>query len=136
MKKALITIGLLWALPMHGQSFTGELRLTVTDPSGLGVKSTVELISEANQYRYTFTTDDQGNLDAKRLPYGIYQVQIEAPAFARVSESVEIRSALPLDRTIQLKVAPVSESLNVSASATLVDPYRAGSVNQLGAQAI
>ena len=136
MKKTLIIAVLLWAIPMLAQSNTGELRLTVTDPSGLRLKSTVELISEANQYDYTFTTDDQGNLDAKRLPYGIYQVQIEAPGFARVSESVEIRSALPLDRTIQLKVAPVSESLNVSAPATLVDPYRAGSVNQLGAQAI
>jgi hypothetical protein len=121
---------------MFAQSFTGELRLTVTDPSGLGVKSTVELISEANQYHYTFTTDDQGNLDTKRLPYGIYQVQVQAPAFAKVSEPVEIRSALPLDRTIRLKVASVSESLNVSASATLVDPYRAGSVNEMGLQAI
>ncbi len=126
----------LSTLPMLGQSFTGELRLTVTDPSGLGVKSTVQLISEANQYHYTFTTDDRGRLEAKRLPYGIYQVQIEAPAFARVSEPVEIRSALPVDRMIRLKVAIVSESLKVTASATLVDPYRAGSVNEMGEQTI
>jgi hypothetical protein len=121
---------------LFAQSNTGELRLTVTDPSGLGLKSTVELVSEANQYRYTFTTDAQGNLDAKRLPYGIYQVQIQAPAFAQVSEPVEIRSALPLDRTIRLKLASASESVNVSASATLVDPYRAGSVNSMGLQTI
>ena len=116
MKKALITAVLLWALPVLAQSNTGELRLTVTDPSGLGVKSTVELVSEANQYRNTLVTDDHGNLDAKRLPYGIYQVQILASGFARVSESVEIRSALPLDRAIRLKVATVSESVNVTAS--------------------
>ncbi|MGB8987116.1 MAG: TonB-dependent receptor, partial [Candidatus Sulfotelmatobacter sp.] len=78
---------------MLAQSDTGELRLTVTDSSVLRVKSTVELISEANQYHYRFTTDDQGNLDAERLPYGIYQVQIDAPAFARAFEAVEIRSA-------------------------------------------
>ena len=77
MKKALIIAVLLWALPMLAQSNTGELRLTVTDPAGLGVKSTVELVSQGNEYRHTFTTDDQGNLDAKRLPYGIYQVQIK-----------------------------------------------------------
>jgi hypothetical protein len=136
MKKALITVVLLSALPMFSQSFTGELRLTVTDPNGLGVKSTVELISEANQYRSTLTTDDQGNLDAKRLPYGIYQIQIQAPAFAHLSDSIEIRSALPLDRIIRLKVATVSESANVTASATLVDPYRAGSVNEIGVEAI
>src|SRR5208283_4548444 len=98
--------------------------------------STVELVSEANDYRYTFTTDDQGNLDARRLPYGIYQVRIQAQGFAQLSESVEIRSALPVDRTIRLKVASVSESVKVSASATLVDPYRAGSVNEMGLETI
>jgi hypothetical protein len=136
MKKALIITVLLWALPMLGQSYTGELRLTVTDSAGLRLKSTVELVSQGNEYRHTFTTDDQGNLDAKRLPYGIYQVQIQAQGFAQDSESIEIRSALPLDRTIRLKVATVSESANVSASATLVDPYRAGSVNEMGLQTI
>jgi hypothetical protein len=118
------------------QSNTGELRLTITDPAGLGVKSTVELVSQANQYRSTFTTDAQGKLDAKRLPYGIYQIQIEAPAFAQVAESVEIRSALPLDREIRLKIAPASESVKVTATATLIDPYRAGSVDQIGQQTI
>lgn len=135
--KNVLTIALfLWTFPVFAQSNTGELRLTITDPTGLGVKSTVSLVSEANQYRYAFTTDDGGNLDAKRLPYGIYRIQIQAPAFAQVSEPVEIRSALPLDRTIRLKVAPVSESAKVTASATLVDPYRAGSVNQIGLQTI
>jgi len=136
MKKTLILAVLLWAIPTFSQSNTGELRLTVTDPSGLAVKTSVELRSEANQYRYTFSTDEKGYVDFERLPYGIYQVRIEAPGFARISEPVEIRSALPLDRTIPLKVASVSESVNVNAPATLIDPYRAGSLNQLGAQAI
>lgn len=136
MKETLIIAVLLWTLPMLAQSNTGELRLTVQDPSGLGLKSTVELVSEANQYRNALTTDGQGNLDAKRLPYGIYQVQILAQGFAQASESVEIRSALPLDRTIRLKVAAVSESVKVSASTTLIDPYRAGSVNEMGVQTI
>ena len=49
---------------------------------------------------------------------------------------MEIRSALPLDRTIRLKVASVSESVKVSASDTLIDPYRAGSVNEMGPETI
>jgi Carboxypeptidase regulatory-like domain len=136
MKKALIIAVLLWALPMLAQSTTGELRLTVTDPAGLALKGTVELVSQGNQYRHTFTTDNQGSLDAKRLPYGIYQVEIRAQGFAEASESVEIRSALPLDRTVRLKVASVNESVNVTAPSTLVDPYRAGSVNEMGLEAI
>ena len=136
MKRALPIAVLLWPLLVLAQSTTGELRLTVTDPAGLGLKSMVELVSQGNEYRHTFSTDDQGKLDAKRLPYGIYQVQIQVQGFAHTSESVEIRSALPLDRTIRLKVASVSESVSVSATATLVDPYRAGSVNEMGLQTI
>ncbi|MGA8216466.1 MAG: TonB-dependent receptor [Candidatus Sulfotelmatobacter sp.] len=126
----------LLALPVDAQSNTGELRLKITGPDGLALKTAVELVSQGNEYRHTFTTDDQGNLDAKRLPYGIYQVLIQVQGFAQVSEPVEIRSALPLDRTIRLKLASASESVTVTASSTLVDPYRAGSVNEMGLQTI
>jgi hypothetical protein len=136
MKKALLIPLLLCALRMLAQSTTGELRLTVTDPSGLGVKSAVELVSRGTEYRQSFTTDSQGKLDAKRLPYGIYQVQIVAQGFTAVSEAIEIRSALPLDRKIQLKVASVSESVQVTGTDTLMDPYRPGSVNELGSEQI
>ena len=83
MKKALLLLLLACALPMLAQSTTGELRLTVTDPSGLGVKSTVELVSQGNEYSETFATNSQGRLDAKRLPYGIYRVEIQAQRLCR-----------------------------------------------------
>ncbi len=136
MKKMLMIAVLLWTLPMLAQRTTGELRLTVTDPSGLGLKTTVNLVSQGNDYSSTFTTDKKGNLDARRLPYGIYQIQIKLAGFAPLSELVEIRAALPVDRTVQLKLASVSETVTVNASSTLVDPYRAGSVNQLGSETI
>jgi hypothetical protein len=136
MKRALIIAVFLGALPLFGQSTTGELRLTVDDPAGKGVKATVDLVSQGNEYNQTFATDDQGKLDVKRLAYGIYQIQIVARGFATASEPVEIRSALPLDRTIQLKVATVSELVKVNGSNTLIDPYRAGSVNEIGSDQI
>ncbi|MGA8938158.1 MAG: TonB-dependent receptor [Acidobacteriaceae bacterium] len=136
MKKMLMIAIFLYSFPMVAQSATGELRLTVDDPTGSGIKSVIALVSQGNEYRQTFSTDDQGNLDAKRLPYGIYQVQIQVEGFSPVSESVEIRSALPLDRTIRLKVASVSQSVAVSASGTLFDPYRAGSFNVMGSETI
>ena len=54
---------LFWcALPVYCQSNRGELRLKVTDPSGLGVKTIVLIVSEANQYRNSLTTTEQGTL--------------------------------------------------------------------------
>jgi len=40
-------------------SISGGLRLKVTDPSGGGLESRVELTSEANDYRKTFATDER-----------------------------------------------------------------------------
>ncbi len=122
--------------PRFGQSNRGELRLTVTDPAGLGVKTTIQIVSEANQYRNTLTTSDQGTLSVQRLSYGIYQLTIEQPGFAPVSESVDIHSSIPIDYPIKLKVAAVKESVTVQAKGTLLDPDQAGSVNEIGSDTI
>jgi hypothetical protein len=127
---------LVLALPLVAQSNVGELRLKVVDPHGFGVKSAVELVSEANQYETTLVTDDGGALIARRLPFGVYRVQIEQAGFAAVSLPVEVRSAIPLERTIQLTLAAVSTSVTVQAADTLIDPHSASSVNQIGSESI
>lgn len=114
----------------------GELRLKVTDPTGLGVKTAIEIVSEANQYRRTLSTDDQGALTIQRLPYGVYELQINQPGFAEVSQSLDIHSAIPTDYIIQLRVTGTNESVTVSAANTLIDPDQAGSVNQIGSDSI
>jgi Carboxypeptidase regulatory-like domain/TonB-dependent Receptor Plug Domain len=134
--KRLTVLFLFCALPLHGQSNSGELRLKVTDPSGHGVKAAVHIQSEANQYRTTLQTGDQGNLAVQRLPYGVYQLQIEQPGFATISEPVVIRSSLPTEYSIQLKLATVNELVTVDATSTLIDPDQVGSVMQIGSEQI
>ncbi len=134
--KRVFVIALLWAIPLLAQSNRGELRLTVTDPSGLGVKTTVQITSEANQYHNTLTTSDNGTLNVQRLSYGIYQLTIEQTGFAPVSESVDIHSSIPLDYPIKLKVAEAKESVTVKGEATLLDPDQAGSVNAIGSETV
>ena len=107
MKKLLFVLCLLSAVQLLAQVNTGELRLRVTDPAGLGVKASVLIQSEGTQYRSTLETTAQGSLDVQRLPYGIYQVQIEQPGFAPVSDSVVIHSQFPLEETIRLKLRTV-----------------------------
>ena len=131
-----LVVCLLSVLSAVAQSNDGELRLKVTDPAGLGVKCPVELLSEANQYHDQLTTDADGTLVAKRLAYGLYQVRIQVVGFAPVSESIDIRSAVPSNLALSLAVASVSTSVTVSDSGTLIDPYRAGSVNQIGSEMI
>ncbi len=126
----------LCALPLYCQSNSGELRLKVTDPSGLGVKTTVVIISAANQYRNSLATTEQGTLDVPRLPFGVYQLEITQRGFLPMSETVEIRSSIPTERTIQLKLPAVNQSVTVTAADTLIDPDQAGAVSQIGSDGI
>ena len=121
---------------LFGQSNYGELRLKVTDPAGLGVKTTVHLTCEANQYHSALTTNEQGILAVQRLPYGIYQVGITEAGFVSISESVEIRSSLPTDYIAQLKLPSDNESVTVKEHDTLLDPDQAGSVSEIGSDDI
>jgi hypothetical protein len=123
---------LFCATPLFCQSNSGELRLRVTDPAGLAVKTTVQIVSEANHYRSTLSTSDQGRLDIQRLPYGVYQLEITQSGFAPTSESVDIHSSIPSEHTIQLLLPTVSQSVTVSTDKTLINPDQAGSVNQIG----
>jgi hypothetical protein len=134
--KRITAILVLCAWPVFAQSNSGELRLKVTDPAGLGVKTTVQIVSRANHYRNALETSDQGTLDIQRLPYGIYQLEVRQPGFASTSEGVEIRSSIPAERTIQLKVSLVSESVTVTAPDTLIDPDQAGAISQIGSDVI
>jgi hypothetical protein len=131
-----LALFLLGATVLFAQANDGELRLKITDPSGLGVKTTVDIASEANQYHNTLSTDDQGVVVAKNLPYGVYRITVHEPGFAEVSRTVEIRSSLPTDYAIKLELSPVSASVTVTEANTLINPDQAGSINQIGSNAI
>jgi hypothetical protein len=126
----------LLSLPLVAQSDVGELRLKVTDPHGLGIKTAVELVNEAREYRNTFLTDDAGLLVAKRLPFGVYRVRITQAGFAEYSRAVEIQSAIPVAQSIQLGLPSVETSITVHDSDTLIDPSRASASNTIGTATI
>jgi hypothetical protein len=127
---------LSFALPVFGQANQGELQLNVVDPSGATTKASVRIVSEANQYAATLTTDADGRLVAQHLPFGLYGVEIHQPGFDDVSESVDISSAIPARQTIQLKLSSVEQSVVVSTEDTLLNTAQPGSVNQVGSALI
>jgi hypothetical protein len=124
---------LLGAQPAWSQVNEGEVRVTVTVPSGAPIKSVVELVCAGNGYRKTFTTDDLGSVSVKHLPYGVYRVQVQQQGFASFSNTVEVRSALPIKEPIELSIASLITNISVTDAGTLIDPYRPGSAMQIGA---
>ena len=131
-----IAVFLLCAASLFAQSDTGELRVKVTDQAGLPVPSKVELVSEANQVRQTWDTESDGTLILKRLTFGVYRIRVSHAGFASASQLVDVRSAIPKELRVTLGVAPIETTVVVSETATLLDPYRTGDVNRIGAATI
>ena len=134
--KTYLSIFLLAALQGFSQTNVGELRLRVTDPTGLGVESSVQLVSEVNQFSDTYSTDVDGNLEARLLPFGVYQIRVECQGFAPFSNSLEIRSAIPVEYHVRLSLAVSTTAIVVNGQATLIDPNRVGNINRVGSQMI
>src|SRR5271170_4309903 len=135
--KILSTFSLcLIAVPLMAQVNTGELRLKVIDSTEIGIKATVSLSSEANQYFSEFTTDADGTAEIKTLPYGAYRLNVDKQGFSSISKTLEIRSAMPVERTLQLTIAPINTVVQVSGAGTLIDPNRPSSIMQIGSTQI
>jgi len=135
--RLVVILGLLaFALSARAQSNVGELRLKVTDPSGSAVKSSIELVCDANQFRQTYVTDSSGVATARHLAFGVYEIDVRQEGFAAFQGTVEIRSAVPEEFRISLSLASVNTSVTVRDTETLVDPHRTGSVERIGAETI
>src|SRR6202035_1730484 len=121
---------------LHAQRVRGELRIEVHDSAGAAVAADAELLSEANQLHRTFKIAQDGRYTAQDLPFGIYRLKINAEGFAPWSNLVDIRSEVPVRIPVTLGVAPVATQIQVTDSATLVDPSRTGTIYSVGRQTI
>ncbi len=126
----------LWTGSLGAQVHTGELRVRVTDPAGGTARALVTVTSRGEGYQTATPTSDAGVVDLKALPFGLYQVTVEKEGFDPLTETLEVRSAIPVDAAVSLQVAAVRSNVRVTDAQTLLDPNRPSSVSQIGAKAI
>lgn len=125
-----------FALPAAAQRDRGELQIEVRDPQGAFLSASGELLSEGNQFRLNFTVGDDGRYAAQDLAFGIYRVSVSRAGFVPAVQLVEIRSMVPQHLSITLGLKPVETQLQVSETATLVDPSQTSTVYTVGSQTI
>ena len=118
----LATVICLAGLAM-AQSVTSEILGVVKDPAGSAVpnaKVTVRNL-DTNIGRET-TSDTEGRFRALQLQPGRYQVVVDAPGFAKVIQgpvTLLLNERPSLD--INLKVSSISETIEITSSAPLVN---------------
>ncbi len=113
--------------PVMGQEVTAGIVGTVTDPSGAPIKgASVKATDMDRGTVWTAETNDTGAYNLLRLPIGTYGVKVTAPGF-QTSEWPPF--ALALNQTarvsVQMKVGKISETVEVSSSAPVLQTENA-----------
>jgi hypothetical protein len=103
----------------YGQGISsGTVRGVVLDPSGAVVKgATVEIHNPVTQYARALQTDNQGTFEFTKVPYNPYHLALTASGFEIYQQDVEVRSAVPIDLKVTLKIGTATTSVTVQAEA-------------------
>jgi carboxypeptidase family protein/TonB-dependent receptor-like protein len=132
----LLSFLLVLAVPTFGQSDSGSIKGTVTDPNGavvVGAKITATDLN-TGQVR-TATTTDEGNYTLPELKANPYRVSVEAQGFKTATiENLKVDVQVTQRADFELQLGSVSDVVTVtadSAAAIQVDsPVRQTTVNE------
>jgi len=96
----------------------GTVRGSVLDPSGAAIAgATVQIENPVSHYNQTAKTDNQGSFAFVNIPYNNYHVLVAASGFQSAGQDVDVRSPLPLDVKVGLKIGASTETVVVTAEA-------------------
>ena len=105
----------LSAYPQAGGNSTSVAGV-VLDPSGAVVpNATVTIHNPVSQFNRSTTTDNNGNFSIPNVPFNPYHVNVSAAGFAPYAQDIDVRSLVPLNVKVNLKVTASSEVVTVES---------------------
>lgn len=122
----------------QGVGASGELKGTVTDPSGAVIsKATVTATESDKGIKRVAVTDSDGQFHFAALPPAAYDISVQAGGFQTSVQKgavVAIGQTLVLD--FHLKVSKATESVEVTTEPPVVDTQQAGQSNVINTQLV
>src|SRR5205085_7909643 len=90
---------------------------TVVDPSGAVVtNATVEARNPVSGFSRSAATDASGKFTIPNVPFNPYHVTVTRQGFAPYAGDVDVRSTVPVNVNVTLKVGGSAESVTVEAA--------------------
>ena len=114
-----VVVALLGAAPAWAQN-VGTVTGLVRDGQGLAVPgATVVIENRISKVTQSTDTGMDGRYTLSNVAFGTYVMSVTLPGFSPSQLVVEVRSSVPLDRDVELKLGSIEESVTVSADALL-----------------
>jgi hypothetical protein len=122
----IVALAALSCVPIYGQSTKAELFGAVRDPEMLPVNgATVDLINTATDTKLSTVSDSTGAYHFFALPAGAYRITIVKRGFATLRrDGIVLRVGDRIDLSLDLRVGDVSQSVEVTAAAPLLQAIR------------
>jgi hypothetical protein len=119
---AVLTACILLKAAPQATGNAGTITGTVSDPSQAFISGAkVSLDNAVTSYHVTAQADASGSFRFVNVPPNTYTLQVAAAGFAPSSQTVVVRSSVPLAIPVVLQVAAENQSVDVSASVTQVE---------------
>ena len=114
----MLTIFLALSFGAHAQSGSStSIMGTVVDPSGAVVPdATVEVRNPVSGFSRSAVTDAAGKFVIPNVPFNPYHVTVKSTGFAPYAGDVDVRSTVPVNMNVALKVGGSAESVTVEAN--------------------
>jgi hypothetical protein len=108
----------LFSLLAHGQSgSSGSITGVVTDSSGAVVpNASVEARNPVSGFSRNVVTDASGKFSIPNVPLNPYHLTVTGAGFAPYASDVDVRSTVPVNLIVKLKVGGSAESVTVEAN--------------------
>ncbi len=124
------------SIAARGQANRGELRFTISDPSGAGLRSKIQLVSQSTHFYESRETDVTGHLTFANVPFGTYVVSVERSGFASYQTRIDVHSTVPEVRRVQLSLEGVKSEVTVREQNTLIDLHSTSGSSPIGSEQI
>ncbi len=114
---ALSLIFVFCAAPLKAQlGNSGSIEGVVKDPSGSSVPGAqVEVSNPVSGFRREATTDTDGAFRFTNVPFNPYHLVVTAAGFNSYTQDVDVRSTVPTNLQISLKIGAATASVTVEA---------------------
>ncbi len=105
-----------------GGSNSGTVRGSILDPSGAAIPGAIiEMQNPVSGYDKTVRSNAQGNFELDNIPFNSYHLSATAPGFQGSEQDVNVRSALPVDLRIAVKLGTANQTVTVTEAGDLVE---------------
>ena len=114
----LLALFLAFGLGVHAQSGSSTSIIgTAVDPSGAVVtNATVEVHNPVSGFSRSTVTDAAGKFVIPNVPFNPYHLTVTGKGFAPYTQDIDVRSTVPINLSITLKVAGSAETVTVEGN--------------------